>query len=198
MNTSNDNIEIQHSSKIHASYALGSFFDDFLATTLSFMVFKFYETEIFLHVSLITIVVVIYGIWNMFNDPLAGHISNLQFKFMRKHGKRFTWFLLTGLPTSIVFVFIFMPLQENQFQGQRCRCGIAEEQHPVDRPHGMRQNPSRPNLGPYSGCSLYHCRCHLIDGGGVCRRGRGEYHPQPLTGGGLRCGEDGEGDRLHR
>ena len=114
MNQSNDNIEIQYSSKIHASYALGSFFDDFLATALSFMVFKFYETEIFLQVSLITIVVVLYGIWNMFNDPLAGHISNLKFKFMRKRGKRFTWFLLTGLPTSFVFVFIFMPPQSNQ------------------------------------------------------------------------------------
>ena len=39
--------EIKHSTKIHASYAIGSFFDDFIITCLGIMVFKFYETEVF-------------------------------------------------------------------------------------------------------------------------------------------------------
>ena len=114
MNKFDINSELRFSTKIHASYALGSFFDDFLATALSFMVFKFYETEIFLNITLITIVVVIYGLWNMFNDPLAGHISNLNIKFMKKRGKRFTWFLSTGIPTSIIFVLIFIPPSSNE------------------------------------------------------------------------------------
>jgi len=109
MNALKDFNSIQYSTKIHASYALGSFFDDFLATALSFMVFKFYETEIFLSVSLLTTVIVTYGIWNMFNDPLAGHISNRNFKYMRRFGKRFTWLLITGIPCSIMFVLIFFP-----------------------------------------------------------------------------------------
>ncbi len=100
---------VQHSLKVHISYSLGSFFDDFLATALSFMVFKFYETEIFLQVTLLTAAIIIYGIWNMFNDPLAGYISNLKIKYMRKFGKRFTWFLITGIPCSIIFVLIFFP-----------------------------------------------------------------------------------------
>jgi GPH family glycoside/pentoside/hexuronide:cation symporter len=114
MNEFHDYSEIKFSTKVHASYALGSFFDDFLATALSFMVFKFYETEIFLNITLITIVVVIYGVWNMFNDPLAGHISNLNIEFMKKRGKRFTWFFLTGIPTSIIFVLIFLPPTGNE------------------------------------------------------------------------------------
>jgi GPH family glycoside/pentoside/hexuronide:cation symporter len=114
MNELYDYSEIRFSSKVHASYALGSFFDDFLATALSFMVFKFYETEVFLNITLTTIVVVIYGLWNMFNDPLAGHISNLNIGFMKKRGKRFTWFLLTGIPTSIIFVLIFLPPTGNE------------------------------------------------------------------------------------
>lgn len=108
MNKLDDGPSIQYSTKVHASYALGSFFDDFLATALSFMVFKFYETEVFLPVTLLTIVIVIYGIWNMFNDPLAGHISNRNIKFMNRYGKRFTWFLITGIPCSIMFVLIFL------------------------------------------------------------------------------------------
>ncbi|MFX0060028.1 MAG: MFS transporter, partial [Candidatus Heimdallarchaeota archaeon] len=114
MNEFDEKSNLEFSTKIHASYALGSFFDDFLATALSFMVFKFYETEVFLNITLISIVVVIYGLWNMFNDPLAGHISNLNLRFMKKRGKRFTWFLLTGIPTSIIFVFIFIPPLGNE------------------------------------------------------------------------------------
>ncbi len=107
------NNSIQHSTKVHASYALGSFFDDFLATALSFMVFKFYETEIFLQVTLVTLVIVVYGIWNMLNDPLAGHIINRNIKYMRRFGKKFTWFLITGIPCSLMFFLIFIPPTNN-------------------------------------------------------------------------------------
>jgi GPH family glycoside/pentoside/hexuronide:cation symporter len=109
----NDGNRIQYPLQVHFSYSFGSFFDDFLATVLSFMVFKFYETEIFLHVTLVTAAIIIYGLWNMFNDPLAGHISNRNIKYMRKYGKRFTWFLITGIPCSILFVFIFLPPKSN-------------------------------------------------------------------------------------
>jgi GPH family glycoside/pentoside/hexuronide:cation symporter len=101
--------KIKNTYKTHISYSLGSFFDDFLATVLSFMVFKFYETEIFLPVFYISLGVIIYGIWNMINDPLVGIISNKNIGFMRKRGKRFTWFLLTSIPCSIVFSIIFLP-----------------------------------------------------------------------------------------
>lgn len=109
MNNKNYNKLFLFSWKTHISYSLGSFFDDFLATVLSFMVFKFYETEIFLPVFFISLGVVIYGIWNMINDPLVGHISNKNIGFMKKRGKRFTWFLLTGIPCSIIFSIIFLP-----------------------------------------------------------------------------------------
>ncbi|MBD3196752.1 MAG: MFS transporter [Candidatus Lokiarchaeota archaeon] len=113
MNEINESSTMNYSTKVHASYSLGSFFDDFLATSLSYMVFKFYETEIFLPVFYITLGVIIYGLWNMVNDPLAGHISDGNYKFMKKYGKRFTWFLLTSIPCSVIFVFIFLPPRGN-------------------------------------------------------------------------------------
>ena len=106
---------IQYSTKVHASYALGSFFVDFLATALSFLVFKFYETEVFLDLPLLTAVIIIYGIWNMFNDPFAGYILNRNIKYMKRFGKRFTWFLITGIPCSIIFFLIFIPPIINEF-----------------------------------------------------------------------------------
>ena len=100
--------EIEHSTKTHASYALGSLFDDFIITALGIMVFKFYETEVFLPIIFITIAISIYGLWNMINDPIAGHISDKSITFMRRRGKRFTWFIIASIPCSLMFVFIFL------------------------------------------------------------------------------------------
>lgn len=107
--------EFRYQNKTHISYSLGSFFDDFLATVLSFMVFKFYETEIFLPVFYISLGIVLYGFWNMVNDPIVGHISNKNIDFMRKKGKRFTWFLFTSIPCSIIFMILFIPPTANPF-----------------------------------------------------------------------------------
>jgi len=105
--------EIENSTKIHVSYALGSFFDDFILTCLGIMVFKFYETEVFLPILFITIAVAIYGLWNMINDPIAGHISDKSIEFMKKRGKRFTWFLIASIPCSLMFMLIFLPPTES-------------------------------------------------------------------------------------
>ena len=104
----------EYSTRTHTSYAIGSFFDDFIITCLGIMVFKFYETEVFLPIIFITIAITIYGLWNMINDPIAGHISDKSFEFMRKRGKRFTWFLIASIPCSLMFMLIFLPPMTNE------------------------------------------------------------------------------------
>ncbi len=49
----------------------------------------------------------------MINDPIAGYISDLNFTFMKRRGKRYTWFLIASIPCSIMFIFIFIPPQSN-------------------------------------------------------------------------------------
>ena len=66
----NDYDIVRYPLKVHISYSLGSFFDDFLATALSFMVFKFYETEVFLQVSFITVAIIIYGLYCAFSQRI--------------------------------------------------------------------------------------------------------------------------------
>ena len=109
MSNKEEIIEIEHSTKTHASYALGSLFDDFIITALGIMVFKFYETEVFLPIIFITIAISIYGLWNMINDPIAGHITDKSIEFMKRRGKRFTWFIIASIPCSLMFFFIFLP-----------------------------------------------------------------------------------------
>ena len=115
INEGDISIEDNSSTGIHLSYALGSFFNDFVATALSIWVFKFYETEVFLPIIFITIAVVMYGLWNMINDPIAGHLSDRNIQFMKTKGKRFTWFIITAIPCSLLFVFIFTPPASNEF-----------------------------------------------------------------------------------
>ena len=101
--------EYDSSTKIHTSYAIGSFINDFVTTVLAMWVFKFYETEVFLPIALITVAVIIYGFWNMINDPIAGHISDKNIQIMKRKGKRFTWFIMTAVPCSLLIFFIFTP-----------------------------------------------------------------------------------------
>ncbi len=105
----------KYSNKIHWSYSMGSFFDDFATTALGMWVFKFYETEILLNIVYIMIAIVLYGVWNAINDPIAGYISEKPFKFTKRRGKRFTWFLISAIPTAIVFILIFTPPLGNEF-----------------------------------------------------------------------------------
>jgi GPH family glycoside/pentoside/hexuronide:cation symporter len=101
--------EVRYSSKTHVSYAFGSFFDDFSSTAFSIRVYAFYETEVLLPSMFLVIAFVIYGIWNMLDDPLVGYISDRRAGFTRRRGKRFTWFIITAFPCAILFTFIFAP-----------------------------------------------------------------------------------------
>ncbi|MHA1492261.1 MAG: MFS transporter [Promethearchaeota archaeon] len=115
MNKVKDISEIQYPTRIQTSYALGTFFDDLIATALGILVFKFYETEIFLPISFITMAIIIYGFWNMINDSIVGHISDRNIEFMKHWGKRFTWFIIAAVPCPLIFVLIFLPPVGNDF-----------------------------------------------------------------------------------
>ncbi len=101
--------EMRFKTGTHVSYSLGSFFDDFLYAAFSVRMYAFYEKEILLPNIFLATAVTLYGLWNMFNDPLIGYISEIPTRFTRRWGKRFPWFLFTAIPTAVVFAFIFSP-----------------------------------------------------------------------------------------
>lgn len=112
-----ENIEnqVRHKFGTHLSYSFGSFFDDFIMTAFSIRVYSFYETELFLPGIFVAVAVAIYGVWNMFNDPLAGYISDKNFNFTRRYGKRFTWFIIASFPTAVIYLLIFLVPGNNQW-----------------------------------------------------------------------------------
>jgi len=105
----NEKIDLTHSKKNMASYGFGQFLTEILAMAFGTFGFFFYESEIGLNVWLVGLGYVIYAIWNSFNDPLVGYLTDRPFKFTKKWGRRFPWMFLGGIPWGLSYFLIFMP-----------------------------------------------------------------------------------------
>ncbi len=71
--------------------------------------FWFYEVELGMPVLLVGLANVILTIWDAFNDPLVGYISDQPNRLSRRFGRRFPYIVLAGIPTLIAFVMVFLP-----------------------------------------------------------------------------------------
>ncbi|MFX1337553.1 MAG: MFS transporter [Promethearchaeota archaeon] len=99
--------ESRYSSKIHLSYSLGSFFDTFYVASFTVRVIYFYENELFLSIVLIGTAFIIYGFWNMINDPLIGWFADKETRFTKRWGRRFPWFFIGAISINFVYIFIY-------------------------------------------------------------------------------------------
>jgi GPH family glycoside/pentoside/hexuronide:cation symporter len=98
------------SSKIMASYGSGKFLAEFIAQAFGVVVFKFYETVIFedAYAWLPTLGFVIYSVYNAFNDPLIGYITEKKTtRFSANYGRRFPWVFIGSLFWVFSYVLIF-------------------------------------------------------------------------------------------
>ncbi|UCG04663.1 MAG: MFS transporter [Candidatus Heimdallarchaeota archaeon] len=98
------------STKIMASYGSGKFLTEFIMQAFGVVVFKFYETVIFedAYAWLPTLAFVIYSVYNAFNDPLIGYITEKKTtRFSAKYGRRFPWIFIGSLLWVFSYVLIF-------------------------------------------------------------------------------------------
>jgi len=105
--------EIQHSKKIMASYSSGFFVNEVIQGVLLFLLFFFYIVEIGLSPWLTGLAVIIYTIWDAFNDPLIGYLTDRPFRFTKKWGRRFPWIIFGFVPMLISFILVFTPPNVN-------------------------------------------------------------------------------------
>ena len=105
----NNAIEITHSKKSMASFACGTFLNEFLMMAFFAFSFFYYESEIGLNVWLVGLGYVIYAIWNAVNDPLVGYLTDRAFKFTKKWGRRFPWIIIGGIPWVFSYILVFTP-----------------------------------------------------------------------------------------
>ncbi|MFW9938244.1 MAG: MFS transporter [Candidatus Thorarchaeota archaeon] len=74
--------------------------------SFSFLVFTFYFAVIRINVNLISIGFLLWSIWNAFNDPLIGYISD---KTHTKWGRRRPYIMIGLVPLALAMFFLFSP-----------------------------------------------------------------------------------------
>jgi GPH family glycoside/pentoside/hexuronide:cation symporter len=100
--------EMKYSSVIHWSYGIGGFFTNFIAVALGVRLIFFYENILLLDIVLIGIALTILGFWNMINDPLMGYFSDKTYRFTKKWGRRFPWFVPSAILCCVFYALVFL------------------------------------------------------------------------------------------
>ena len=113
-----DELDIKHSKIGMVSYGFNSFSREFLRIAFTTFAFFFYESELGLNVWLIFFSFFLFAVYNMFNDPIVGYLTNKPFKFTKKWGRRFPWILVGGLPWGFTYMLIFTPPTYDAIGGQ--------------------------------------------------------------------------------
>ncbi|MGV9172749.1 MAG: MFS transporter [Promethearchaeia archaeon] len=111
------NIQVKHGKGDMVSYGLGGFGREFLKMAFDTYVFFYYETEIGLNVWWIGLALIIFAIYNAINDPLIGYLTNREFKFTKKYGRRMPLILLGGIPMGLCYFLMFTPPNVNPTSG---------------------------------------------------------------------------------
>ena len=100
---------MKYSSGTHFSYSIGQMIKQFLEVAFTIRVFFYYENEVLLPVLLLGIGYVIYGFWNMINDPLVGYLADKSKRFTKRWGKRYPWIMLGVFGNILAYILVFTP-----------------------------------------------------------------------------------------
>ncbi|MFX1567399.1 MAG: MFS transporter [Promethearchaeota archaeon] len=76
-------------------------------STMDVFMFFYYHTVIGLAPIWILLCVFINTIWDSFNDPLIGWLTDRNFKWTKKWGRRFPWIAIGFIPQSLALIMIF-------------------------------------------------------------------------------------------
>ncbi|MBD3256727.1 MAG: MFS transporter [Candidatus Lokiarchaeota archaeon] len=93
--------------KIIASFQLGSLISLMLNQVFTQQIQYYYQTEVGLDITLFTIAMVLYTIFNMFNDPILGYLCDKSRRLTKRWGKRFPFIVMGAIPWCFMVIFIF-------------------------------------------------------------------------------------------
>ena len=96
-----------YSFKRAASFATGQIADQAAYQTFTFLVFTFYFAVVQINITLITIGFIIWAIWNSFNDPMLGYLSD---RTHTKFGRRLPYIMIGIIPLGVIMFLLFTPI----------------------------------------------------------------------------------------
>ena len=91
------------------SYGSASFWSMLSYSVFNAYLIFFYEAVVGLPTELMFMAMLFFTLWDAFNDPLLGHLTDKLTKFTRKIGKRFIWIVIGIIPANFLLVLVFMP-----------------------------------------------------------------------------------------
>ncbi|MFW9923171.1 MAG: MFS transporter [Candidatus Thorarchaeota archaeon] len=91
------------------AFGTGEIADQLAYQGFTFTIFTFYYAVIGLNARYITIVFIIWSIYNAFNDPILGSFSDRTRTRKIFGGRRRPWMIITMIPLAIVMVLLFTP-----------------------------------------------------------------------------------------
>ncbi len=88
------------------SFACGEVGDNTALNIFTYLIFTFYFCVVRLPISYMTIGFIIWALWNAFNDPLIGYLSD---RTKSRWGRRVPWMMGATIPLGVVMILFFTP-----------------------------------------------------------------------------------------
>ncbi len=107
--TENEEPTSRHSFSTYLSFGTYNILWTIPTATMSLYMFFFYHTQVGLEPIWILTVVGINTVWASLNEPLIGWLTDKNFKWTRKWGRRFPWIAIGFIPQSLSLIMIFAP-----------------------------------------------------------------------------------------
>ena len=106
-NDSNSQVK-RYPKRIIASFQLGNFIGLMMSQLYAQQLPFYYQSHLNLDISLYVIANLIYMLFNMFNDPVLGYLSDRSKRLTSRWGKRFPFIIMGGIPYCFMVIFLFM------------------------------------------------------------------------------------------
>ena len=109
MTLKNDKVTIRrYPKKIMASFQLGNLIGLMFSQLYAIQMPAFFLDILGLDVTLYFIALVIFTLFNMFNDPVLGYLSDRSTRFIKRWGKRFPFIIMGVVPWALMPFFFFI------------------------------------------------------------------------------------------
>ncbi|MFX0037195.1 MAG: MFS transporter [Candidatus Hermodarchaeota archaeon] len=103
--------ELKFGKKQKWSFGMGTFAQWFLNAAFNTWVLSFYFVAVGLDIKLILLAFIIWTLWNAFNDPLIGYLSD---RTRTRIGRRKPFIILGSIPILIIEIIVWLPPTGNQ------------------------------------------------------------------------------------
>ncbi|MHB9144452.1 MAG: MFS transporter [Symbiobacteriia bacterium] len=91
---------------LDVSYSMGNLSANLAGQAVGTFAIFYYTDVLRTPVELISLAMILYGVWNAINDPLFGHISD---HTRTRYGRRIPYIRFLSIPLAIAFALLWMP-----------------------------------------------------------------------------------------